>query len=342
MSELFDGVLRALHLAPTTSDWTVDTYGRVLRPFCHWEITRTIDVPVFIMILAVVPQVGLGVHASVEFVIPDAVFCCCANLELARPPVEPLFKDMLLSFTIFAIGWVVLQQPVVGIEVRGNLHIPEEPVIAYVGSLREKAPGPAELREAFRHLWDTGFFEDIRFGTEEVPGGVRLIVEVDEKPLLRSVSIRGETATEADLVDELRGRGIDLRPGRPFSESDAAEAARTLDSLLGDSFRVSVELDLAEGHRVDLVLEVERRVVVRIARTNSRETARSTTIHSARSCDFGLRTGRAGSRAGTACARRSSTPTSSESAISIGARDTCAPAWGPRCSRRSRPKGRRS
>jgi outer membrane protein insertion porin family len=173
---------------------------------------------------------------------------------------------MPLSITLFAIGWVAIQQPVVDIEVRGNLHVPEETVIAYVGPLSAKAPSPAELREAFRRLWDTGFFEDIRFRTEEVRGGVRLIVEVDEKPLLRSVSIRGETVTEADLVEELQGRGIDLRPGRPFSESDAAEAARTLDSLLEDSFRVAAELEPAEGHRVDLVLEVERRVVARIGR----------------------------------------------------------------------------
>ncbi|MEE9262832.1 MAG: outer membrane protein assembly factor BamA [Vicinamibacteria bacterium] len=172
---------------------------------------------------------------------------------------------MLLSFSIFAICWGAIQQPVVSIEVKGNLRVPAETIMVYVGSLRGKASSPEEFRDAFRRLWDTGFFEDIHFITEDVPGGVRLIVEVEEKPLLGSVRIRGENLTEADLVKELRERGVDLRPGRLFSKTDAEKAATVLASLLGDSFRVSAEFEPVEGHRVDLVLGVSRRVAARIA-----------------------------------------------------------------------------
>ena len=156
--------------------------------------------------------------------------------------------DMLLSFSIFAIFLGAFPQPVVNIEVTGNLHVPAETIIGYVDSLNGKAPSEAEFREAFRGLWDTGFFEDVRFTTKDVSGGLRLIVEVEEKPLLRTVSIRGKTRTDADLVEELRKRGVDLRPGRLFSKTDAEKAATVLANLLGDSYRVSAELEPIEGH----------------------------------------------------------------------------------------------
>ena len=192
---------------------------------------------------------------------------------------------MLLSLSIVALFWGPIPQPVIHVEITGNRHVPVETIMAYVDPVRGKALSPTELRDAFRRLWDTGFFEDIRFSTEDASGGVRLIVEVEEKPLLASVRIQGDAETDADLLEVLRERGVDLRPGRFFNETDADGVARVLGRFLGDSFRVTAELlpsphPLPEGegvtegsqpcNRVDLVLDISRRVMARVARVEFR------------------------------------------------------------------------
>ena len=108
-------------------------------------------------------------------------------------------------------------EPFAGIEVRGNVLVPTETILYHLGT-----PDTEALASAFRRLYDTGLFEDVRFETESTPTGRRLIVFVEEKLLLRSVHFVGETARETELRDVL---DLERLARRPFGSPEAREVA---------------------------------------------------------------------------------------------------------------------
>lgn len=156
-----------------------------------------------------------------------------------------------------ALSLFALQAPVTKIEVQGNRLIPDASIEFYMG-FSGSLPA-TELSIAFRRLWDTGLFEDVRFDTEPSEGGVRLIVRVKEKPLLRETHILGERVPEDEIREGMRQSGVSLLRDRPFGEDDARNVARVTEGLLGREFQVSARIEPAGDVHVDLVLEVGRR-----------------------------------------------------------------------------------
>jgi outer membrane protein insertion porin family len=169
-----------------------------------------------------------------------------------------------LSFSLLA-----LQSPVTEVEVRGNRLVPASSIEFYLG-----LPGglsSTELSPAFRRLWSTGLFEDVRFDTEPADNGhgLKLTVQVREKPLLRETRISGEAgrAPEAEVREGLRQSGISLARDRPFGDDDARNVARVVEKLLRGELEVSTRLEPAGGDgdaHVDLVIELTRKEWKRI------------------------------------------------------------------------------
>ncbi len=156
-----------------------------------------------------------------------------------------------------ALSLLALQLPVTDVEVRGNRLVPDSSIEFYLG-FSGSLP-LSELALAFRRLWDTGLFEDVRFDTVPEEGVLRLVVEVKEKPLLRETRIVGEHVPEAEILEGLRQSGISLARDRPLGEDDAQQVAKVAESLLGRELEVSAKLEPAGDLRVDLVLEVRPR-----------------------------------------------------------------------------------
>ena len=135
------------------------------------------------------------------------------------------------------LATVALHGSIVELDVRGNRLVPDSTVSAYVGPLDSfSAP------EAFRRLWTTGLFEDLRLEKEPVAGGERLVVVVREKKLLRTARFAGETAQEKLLRDALAEAGFPLLVGKSFGSSDALEVARTEREIFGSDYAVAAEL----------------------------------------------------------------------------------------------------
>jgi outer membrane protein insertion porin family len=148
-----------------------------------------------------------------------------------------------------ALTWFSLQSPYSEIEVRGNRVVPEASIRHY-----------AALEDAFRRLWETGLFEDVRFDIE----GTKLVVTVVEKPLLRESRIVGERVDQARLREGLSRAGFDLAANRPMGENDRNAIDRAAEQLLGPDFVVISKLEPVSDVQVDLVLDVTRRERQRI------------------------------------------------------------------------------
>lgn len=145
-----------------------------------------------------------------------------------------------MSFLPLALV-LALSQTISDVRVEGNLRVPAD-------AIREHASVSSEsdLPAAFRRLWDTGLFDDVRFDLEN---GV-LIIQVEEKPVLASFRFEGEQVSEDELVDAL-----ELRLNQPFGETERRNTERLAQELLGDAVQVTTTTDVTDG-RVTLVIAV--------------------------------------------------------------------------------------
>ena len=71
--------------------------------------------------------------------------------------------------------------------VTGNRRIPADTIKARIFTKPGDIYDAAALERDFNSVWNTGYFEDIKFLREQTPKGWRIIVQVKEKPTFREI-----------------------------------------------------------------------------------------------------------------------------------------------------------
>lgn len=89
---------------------------------------------------------------------------------------------------------------IVDIQVWGNRIISTNTILNKIKSQKGGPLLQATVNEDIKRLYGTGFFQDIKMEVEEKPDGYLLIVEVDEKPIVREIIIDGATAFDQDKL----------------------------------------------------------------------------------------------------------------------------------------------
>ncbi|MBI5575865.1 MAG: outer membrane protein assembly factor BamA [Deltaproteobacteria bacterium] len=92
-------------------------------------------------------------------------------------------------------------------------------------AMKTKAGGEfdlARIREDVKAVYRMGYFTDVRFDAEEVPGGYRITIIVTEKPIVSSVRIEGNKEVEAA---DIRA-ALTVKERNLFKEDQAKESAR--------------------------------------------------------------------------------------------------------------------
>ena len=108
------------------------------------------------------------------------------------------------------------------VDVEGNIRQADLTIMAMGGLNRGSAYTIFDIQRAFKAMWATGQFKDIRVRVEgDVGDGkVTLVWEVDEQDLLRNVAITGLTSVDpGDITD-----GTSLNNGFPYSPTAVIEA----------------------------------------------------------------------------------------------------------------------
>jgi outer membrane protein insertion porin family len=134
----------------------------------------------------------------------------------------------LASVLLFATVWCALGRaagfPVLEIEVQGARRVGPDAILAAMGTRVGAEFDPAQVRNDVKAIYRMGYFSDVKFDAEEVPGGYRLTVIVEEKPIVSSVSIEGNKEVEAA---DLRA-GMTVRERSLFREEQVKESARRM------------------------------------------------------------------------------------------------------------------
>ena len=134
-------------------------------------------------------------------------------------------------------GWAQ-QDVVVDIQVHGNRRIPAETVKARIYTHPGDVYDPAGLERDFNSLWNTTYFEDIRFEREQTPKGWRIHVYVKEKPTIREINYTGlSSVSTSDVLDRFKERKVGLSVESQYDPTRIKKAEVAIKDLLAEHGR---------------------------------------------------------------------------------------------------------
>jgi len=146
---------------------------------------------------------------------------------------------MLAMLLLVTATLTLAQNDVVSeINVSGNRRIPAETIRARIFTKPGDVYDAAALERDFNSLWNTGYFEDIRFTREQTPKGWRIIVTVKEKPTIREISYVGlSSVSNSDVLDRFKQDKVGLVVESQYDPTRIKKAEVSIKNLLSEHGR---------------------------------------------------------------------------------------------------------
>jgi len=124
------------------------------------------------------------------------------------------------------------------IDIQGNRRIPADTIRARIFTKPGDIYDPVSLERDFNSLWNTGYFEDIRFTREQTPKGWRVIVQVKEKPTIREINYVGlSSVSTSDVLDRFKEAKVGLAVESQYDPTRIKKAEVTIKGLLSEHGR---------------------------------------------------------------------------------------------------------
>ena len=121
------------------------------------------------------------------------------------------------------------------INVTGNRRIPADTIKARVFTKSGDIYDAAALERDFNSLWNTNYFEDIKFLREQTPKGWRIIVQVKEKPTIREINYVGlSSVSNSDVLDRFKQEKVGLVVESQYDPTRIKKAENSIRGLLSE------------------------------------------------------------------------------------------------------------
>ncbi|HZP63770.1 MAG TPA: outer membrane protein assembly factor BamA [Terriglobales bacterium] len=148
-----------------------------------------------------------------------------------------IFGSLLTIFLFYSFAGAQ-QELVAGIEVHGNRRIPAETIKARIFTRPGDVYDEAALERDFNSLWNTGYFEDIRFEREESAKGWIIHIFVKERPTIREINYEGlSSVTKSDVLDRFKDRKVGLSVESQYDPTKVKRAEVVIKELLSEHGR---------------------------------------------------------------------------------------------------------
>ncbi len=132
----------------------------------------------------------------------------------------------LLAFALLLCALAQAQEGVIAdIVPRGNRRVPADTIKARMSTRRGDVYDQASLERDFNALWNTGYFDDLRFEREQTPKGWIIYIYVKEKPTIREIKYEGLKAfSQSDLLDKFKERKVGITQESQFDPTRIKKA----------------------------------------------------------------------------------------------------------------------
>ena len=144
-----------------------------------------------------------------------------------------LIATLLIVTSAFGQGDLI-----VGIQIHGNRRIPADTVRARIFTKVGDVYDTAALERDFNALWNTGYFEDIRFEREQSAKGWILHIYVKERPTIREINYTGlSSVSTSDVLDRFKDRKVGLSVESQYDPTRIKRAEVVIKALLSEHGR---------------------------------------------------------------------------------------------------------
>ena len=173
---------------------------------------------------------------------PSAFQPPCSSIAWASGVLWPrrlhpiLVLLLILSFLVSSTSGQ--ENLITDIVVNGNRRIPVETIKARMFSKPGDVFDRGALERDFNSLWNTGYFEDIRFECEQTPKGCKLHVIVKERPTIREINYTGlSSVSTSDVLDRFKERKVGLSVESQYDPTKVKRAEVVIKELLSEHGR---------------------------------------------------------------------------------------------------------
>ena len=130
------------------------------------------------------------------------------------------------------------QDLIVDIRPHGNRRIPVDTIKARIFSKVGDVYDQAAIERDFNALWNTNYFEDIRFEREQTDKGWILHIYLKERPTIREINYTGLNAVStSDVLDRFKERKVGLSVESQYDPTKIKKAEVALKELLAEHGR---------------------------------------------------------------------------------------------------------
>ncbi len=120
------------------------------------------------------------------------------------------------------------EEKILSIEVTGNLTLSKETIFYYLNLKEGETLNPISLNKNLKKFLDTNLISDCKIYAEKLEGGIKLYIQIIEKPRLMKLEFKGNKAlSPSQIKDKFKEKGVPLAEG--FQITDAlVQKARTV------------------------------------------------------------------------------------------------------------------
>jgi outer membrane protein insertion porin family len=170
---------------------------------------------------------------------PAGVSGHLATLSFGIPCSRTQFFALALLLSVMLCSFRALgqqQQDVISeIQVHGNRSIPADTVRAHIFSHPGDIYDQNAIERDFNSLWNTNYFEDIRFEREATSKGWIIHVYVKERPRIREISYVGINAiSKSDILDRFKQDKVGISPESQYDPTKVKKAEVVIKQLLAE------------------------------------------------------------------------------------------------------------
>ncbi len=158
-----------------------------------------------------------------------------ASTRFRRRGRGALVLLLLLAFICPVWGQ---ENVVVDIRVHGNRRIPADTIRSRIYTRPGDIYDQAAMERDFNSLWNTNYFEDIRFEREQTPKGWVIHIYVKERPTIREINYTGlSSVSTSDVLDRFKERKVGLSVESQYDPTKVKKAEVTIKELLAEHGR---------------------------------------------------------------------------------------------------------
>ncbi len=165
-----------------------------------------------------------------------------------------------------------VQQVIESVDIQGNRRLHDEDLLYYIKTRPGDIYDPAALERDLKELLQLNFFDKTatRVFTEDgVRGGVNVIFEVKELPILRDLQFKGAKAlTESDILKEFREKRVGISKESVYDPVKARNATRLLREMLASkgfpNAQVTFREEEVSATSIALIFEIQQGLRSRI------------------------------------------------------------------------------